>query len=143
MEVDDFQSRTDAFLSWLPAAGIRMSPKMQLRDLRSESRGRGVGTSPSFELVHLSALITPDLCTIELHYFPSAYSSSEFTQLTGYYPSGHGRFRRGRGYFQYSTLCSSEHYNSSALYCSCQFSTTYWLDAKLAGNLAPEFVVFQ
>jgi hypothetical protein len=143
MEVDDFQSRTDAFLSWLSAAGIRMSPKMQLRDLRSESRGRGVGTSSSFELVHLSALITPDLSAVELHYFLSVYSSSEFPQLTGYCPSGHGRFRRGRGYFQYSTLCSFEHYNNSAYYCSCQFPTTYWLDAKLAGKLAPEFMVFQ
>lgn len=43
MEANDFQIKTDAFLTWLSEAGIRMSPKMQLRDLRSESRGRGAG----------------------------------------------------------------------------------------------------
>lgn len=48
MEVDDFQSSTEAFLSWLSAIGVRMSPKMALKDLRSESRGRGVGKSSSF-----------------------------------------------------------------------------------------------
>lgn len=45
MELDDFQSKTGAFLSWLADSGIRMSPKIELKDLRSASRGRGVGKS--------------------------------------------------------------------------------------------------
>lgn len=64
MEVDDFQRRTGAFLSWLSAAGIRMSPKMELRDLRSESRGRGVGMASFLKLIHLPALTTTNLSPV-------------------------------------------------------------------------------
>ncbi|PSS10632.1 hypothetical protein M430DRAFT_30540 [Amorphotheca resinae ATCC 22711] len=49
MEVDDFQSSTEAFLSWQSAIGVWMSPKMALKDLRSESRGRGVVAIADFE----------------------------------------------------------------------------------------------
>jgi hypothetical protein len=42
MEPDDFQTQTNAFLQWLSKIGVRMSPKMELVDLRSECRGRGV-----------------------------------------------------------------------------------------------------
>jgi hypothetical protein len=42
MEPDDFQTQTNAFLQWLSNIGVRMSPKMELVDLRSECRGRGV-----------------------------------------------------------------------------------------------------
>lgn len=49
MEANDFQIKTDTFLTWLSEAGIRMSPKMQLKDLRSESRGRGAVATDDFE----------------------------------------------------------------------------------------------
>ncbi|KAF4625462.1 hypothetical protein G7Y89_g12708 [Cudoniella acicularis] len=51
MEVDDFQSDTESFLSWLSEVGVRINPKMVLKDLRSEGegRGRGVVAAADFE----------------------------------------------------------------------------------------------
>ncbi len=46
MEVDDFEVRTAAFVSWLSENGVSMNPKMALADLRPEGRGRGVGEFP-------------------------------------------------------------------------------------------------
>jgi hypothetical protein len=45
METDQFEEITAAFLSWLSEVGVSISPKMQLVDLRSEGRGRGVSKS--------------------------------------------------------------------------------------------------
>jgi SET domain-containing protein 6 len=44
---DQFQTRSEAFVSWLRNAGVDISPKIQLRDLRDIHAGRGVvATSP-------------------------------------------------------------------------------------------------
>jgi SET domain-containing protein 6 len=43
MEVNDFEAQTATFLSWLSEIGVRINPKMAIKDLRSEGRGRGVG----------------------------------------------------------------------------------------------------
>lgn len=43
MEVDDFNTKTSLFLSWLSNMGVSMSPKIALVDLRSSGRGRAVG----------------------------------------------------------------------------------------------------
>ncbi len=43
MEVDDFQTNTSRFLSWLSTMGVSMNPKIALVDLRSPGRGRAVG----------------------------------------------------------------------------------------------------
>lgn len=48
MEGDDFTAGTEAFLSWLSEVGVRINPKMVIRDLRSEGRGRGVGEILTF-----------------------------------------------------------------------------------------------
>jgi hypothetical protein len=66
MAVDDFQIKTDAFLSWLSQMGIRMSPKMELKDLRSESRGRGVGKSVVLVLEHAAPTTVMELCHLSL-----------------------------------------------------------------------------
>jgi SET domain-containing protein 6 len=58
MEIDDFQSTTEAFLAWLSSVGVRINPKMALKDLRSEGRGRGVGKF-SFSLGFLQVRIYP------------------------------------------------------------------------------------
>ncbi|PMD28317.1 SET domain-containing protein [Hyaloscypha hepaticicola] len=42
MEVDDFNTKTSLFLSWLSNMGVSMSPKIALVDLRSSGRGRAV-----------------------------------------------------------------------------------------------------
>jgi N-lysine methyltransferase SETD6 len=46
MEVDDFETKTNVFLSWLSNMGVVINPKIALVDLRSSGRGRGVGESP-------------------------------------------------------------------------------------------------
>jgi SET domain-containing protein 6 len=46
---DDFEVATQKFLEWLPTMGITMSPKMQIADLRSEGRGRGVSKFPLYD----------------------------------------------------------------------------------------------
>jgi len=43
MSQEEFEVTTQKFLDWLPTMGIKTSPKMQITDLRSEGRGRGVG----------------------------------------------------------------------------------------------------
>jgi len=45
MQTDEFTAGTEAFLSWLSEVGVRINPKMIIKDLRSEGRGRGVGES--------------------------------------------------------------------------------------------------
>jgi hypothetical protein len=50
METDDFQVVTEAFLAWLSSVGVRINPKMALKDLRSKGSGRGVGRS-AFSLI--------------------------------------------------------------------------------------------
>lgn len=45
MQTDDFTADTEAFLSWLSEVGVRINPKIIIKDLRSEGRGRGVGES--------------------------------------------------------------------------------------------------
>lgn len=47
---DGFEAVTQKFLEWLPTMGITMSPKMQIADLRSEGRGRGVGKFPLYDV---------------------------------------------------------------------------------------------
>ncbi|RDL35117.1 putative Ribosomal N-lysine methyltransferase 4 [Venustampulla echinocandica] len=42
METDGFQATTDAFISWLSDAGVRINPKIRIEDFRSDGRGRGV-----------------------------------------------------------------------------------------------------
>ncbi|TVY33871.1 Ribosomal lysine N-methyltransferase [Lachnellula subtilissima] len=42
METDEFTAATAAFVSWLSEIGVRINPKMAIKDLRSEGRGRGV-----------------------------------------------------------------------------------------------------
>ncbi|PMD65141.1 SET domain-containing protein [Hyaloscypha bicolor E] len=49
MEVDDFEAKTNHFLSWLAFQGVVLSPKMALVDLRSSGRGRGVVATGDFE----------------------------------------------------------------------------------------------
>jgi hypothetical protein len=43
MEVDDFNTKTSLFLSWLSNMGVSMNPKIALVDLRFSGRGRAVG----------------------------------------------------------------------------------------------------
>ncbi|EME82409.1 uncharacterized protein MYCFIDRAFT_40308 [Pseudocercospora fijiensis CIRAD86] len=42
MDIDDFQSMSDKFLTWLKNTGATISPKIQLADLRDRAAGRGV-----------------------------------------------------------------------------------------------------
>ncbi|EHL01706.1 SET [Glarea lozoyensis ATCC 20868] len=49
MESDSFQATTEAFLEWLSKIGVRINPKMTLKDLKSEGRGRGVVAAADFE----------------------------------------------------------------------------------------------
>ncbi|KAI5365138.1 putative SET domain, rubisco LSMT, substrate-binding domain superfamily [Septoria linicola] len=42
MDIDDFQSATDTFLTWLKNNGATISPNIQLADLRDRAAGRGV-----------------------------------------------------------------------------------------------------
>ncbi|KAH8598023.1 hypothetical protein B0O99DRAFT_507196 [Bisporella sp. PMI_857] len=42
MEHHNFEAVTSAFLSWLDTNGVRINPKIALKDLRKEGRGRGV-----------------------------------------------------------------------------------------------------
>ena len=51
MEVDNFQATTEAFLAWLGGIGVRINSKMEVRDLRNEGRGRGVGEFFGFSLL--------------------------------------------------------------------------------------------
>jgi SET domain-containing protein 6 len=41
MEADNFEAKTQAFLSWLSQVGVVINPKMALVDMRSTGRGRG------------------------------------------------------------------------------------------------------
>lgn len=43
MDIDDFQSASDAFLTWLKNNGATISSSVQLADLRGRAAGRGVG----------------------------------------------------------------------------------------------------
>lgn len=43
MEDATFESKTTAFITWLAEVGVKISPKMELMDLRQDGRGRGVG----------------------------------------------------------------------------------------------------
>ena len=44
MEPDDFKEKTVAFLSWLSAVGVQVSPKMELVEMRLDDRRcRGIG----------------------------------------------------------------------------------------------------
>ncbi len=45
MEVDDFEAKTEVFLSWLSQMGVKINPKMALVDMRSSGRGRGASKS--------------------------------------------------------------------------------------------------
>ncbi|KXT03454.1 hypothetical protein AC578_1630 [Pseudocercospora eumusae] len=45
MDIDDFQSTSDKFLTWLKSTGATISSKVQLADLRDRAAGRGVGMS--------------------------------------------------------------------------------------------------
>ncbi|CAG8973799.1 hypothetical protein HYALB_00006344 [Hymenoscyphus albidus] len=49
MDEDNFQAATEAFLSWLEEIGVRINPKMVVKDLRSKGLGRGVVAAASFE----------------------------------------------------------------------------------------------
>lgn len=42
MDIDDFQSASDAFLAWLKSNGATISSSVQLADLRGRAAGRGV-----------------------------------------------------------------------------------------------------
>ncbi|TVY55436.1 Ribosomal lysine N-methyltransferase 4 [Lachnellula cervina] len=48
METDEFTAATAAFVSWLSENGVRINPKMTIKDLRSEGRGRGVVAAADF-----------------------------------------------------------------------------------------------
>jgi uncharacterized protein (DUF1697 family) len=41
--MDEFGRRTEAYVAWLNGIGITMSQKVQIADLRTLARGRGVG----------------------------------------------------------------------------------------------------
>lgn len=43
MDIDDFQSASDVFLTWLKNNGATISSSVQLADLRGRAAGRGVG----------------------------------------------------------------------------------------------------
>lgn len=43
-EDDDFQARSEAFITWLKQNGATISNKIELADLRQQGAGRGVGT---------------------------------------------------------------------------------------------------
>ena len=118
MEVDDFQIRTDAFLSWLAEAGVRMSPKMQVKDLRSESRGRGVGKSSFLTSHNLPVLLSLAFLIVRLNHSTSLPPLLQYAipQADMFRSSGHRRFRRGRSCLQHPSLCSSEHYYGPTWY---------------------------
>ena len=44
MELDEFTSNSQAFISWLKRNGATVSHKIKLADLRNRQAGRGVGT---------------------------------------------------------------------------------------------------
>ncbi|TVY49529.1 Ribosomal lysine N-methyltransferase [Lachnellula occidentalis] len=48
METDEFTAATAAFVSWLSEIGVRINPKMIIKDLRAEGRGRGVVAAADF-----------------------------------------------------------------------------------------------
>jgi SET domain-containing protein 6 len=50
MDIDDFQTTSDALISWLNRNGATISPKIQLEDLRKRAAGRGVGKSFVFTI---------------------------------------------------------------------------------------------
>lgn len=44
-DADDFQRQSDGFMQWLSQQpGVTISPKIEVRDLRHQGSGRGVGT---------------------------------------------------------------------------------------------------
>ncbi|CZT46188.1 related to RMS1-regulatory protein [Rhynchosporium secalis] len=49
MEGDEFESKTQAFLTWLTSMGVVLNPKVALLDLRSTGQGRGVGALADIE----------------------------------------------------------------------------------------------
>ncbi|KAF2405066.1 SET domain-containing protein [Trichodelitschia bisporula] len=63
--MDDFTHATEAYLSWLRASGITISPKIHLADLRSRNASRGVvalsNIAPDEELFRIprSIILTP------------------------------------------------------------------------------------
>ena len=107
MASDDFEARTTAFLSWLSKIGVSMSPKMELRDLRSEGRGRGAS---KFLPLKFSCLAS-GLIFLSHHscpYFPLDFAKTH-VDLTTY--SCNCRLRRGRNNIQHPTDGSDERQN--------------------------------
>lgn len=50
-DVDDFQRQSDGFMQWLSQqTDVTISPKIEVRDLRHQGSGRGVG---KFFFLHL------------------------------------------------------------------------------------------
>jgi hypothetical protein len=90
---EQFQHDSCAFLEWFTAAkGTRMSPKLELADLRASAAGRGVGkisyrcTFPPYTDTILAKLPKPtSLKTKNSLPFPAPSSSTRPTQT---YKSG-------------------------------------------------------
>ncbi|KAE9374505.1 SET domain-containing protein [Stipitochalara longipes BDJ] len=50
MEAEDFDTKTNLFLSWLSQTSVVMNPKAALVDMRAGGRGRGVVATGNFEI---------------------------------------------------------------------------------------------
>lgn len=56
---DDFNKNTEVFLDWCEKNGVKLSPKAVLTDLRADGRGRALGKSSSFRLLHIRTIFFP------------------------------------------------------------------------------------
>lgn len=53
---DDFTKNTEVFLDWCKKNGVKLSPKAVVTDLRADGRGRALGKSSSFCLLHIHSV---------------------------------------------------------------------------------------
>ncbi|KAF7192783.1 Ribosomal lysine N-methyltransferase 4 [Pseudocercospora fuligena] len=80
MDIDDFQSTSDKFLTWLKSTGATISSKIQLADLRDRAAGRGVGmayqlaTEDLAEDEELFSIPRTSILTTETSDLPTAIS---------------------------------------------------------------------
>ncbi|KXT12273.1 hypothetical protein AC579_2043 [Pseudocercospora musae] len=75
MDIDNFQSTSDKFLTWLKSTGATISSKVQLADLRDRAAGRGVvATEDLTEDEELFSIPRTSILTTETSDLPTAIS---------------------------------------------------------------------